>query len=455
MTNKPNLLIIHTDQQSAWTLGIYGGNIVDTPNIDNIGHKGAVFNNFFANSAVCTPSRGCFVTGRYPHCHGAYNNELELNRNETTIAHVLSKNGYDTGYIGKWHLDGKWNFKGVSDDTPDKWIAKERSMGFEDSTYMFNRGHRKSVIEKDDGSPPFRSLEIGDEKTYMTDWLTTKSIEFMDRPREKPFFLMLSIPDPHMPYTVREPYSSMFNPEDLPLPETFHQEDRPGWLENSQCNIRKRGWDESYIRKIKSQYLGEVKCIDDNVGRIMEFLTNKNILDDTIIVYTTDHGDYMGEHGLFAKDELYETASRIPMLMKWPEKIKEGTVIDNVVSNVDFQPTILGLMGIESCGREQGHDASPLITGKCTDWEDVAYIHHYSLEKVGIFTREYQLGLIKQGEHILFDRKNDPLQINNLFDNDKYKEVRNDLIRKIVDHNNEVNAPELTWLKDVEKEFTG
>lgn len=435
----PNLLIIHTDQQSSWSLSAYGGSLFETPNIDRIGREGAIFNNFFTNSAVCTPSRGCFLTGRYPHVHGAYRNNISLNRDEVTIAHIFQKNGYETGYAGKWHLDG----------TPRPgWVHPARSMGFEDCRYMYNRGHWKKIKEMRMSASPmvFPYKVIGDEESFTTDWLATKTIEFIKKDRQKPFFFMVSIPDPHGPYTVRPPYDTMFKPEDMPIPSTFRQENMPEWAENSRRYSRDDPNAEALLRERKAHYCGEVKCIDDNVGRILDCLEEEGILDNTIVVFTTDHGDYLGEHGLHGKNQLYETAYRIPLVIRSPQKIPAGTVIDNIVSMVDFQQTILGLMEIEPCGREQGADASSLLLGEDTDWQDEAFIHHSSFNRAGIFTAQYELAYVKDSDHILFDRVNDPEQVNNLFHDPKYKEVVDELTRRIIRHNIEVDSPAAEWL---------
>ena len=213
--NRPNLLVIHTDQQSSWTLSCYDDSLVSTPHADRLAAEGARFTQFFTNSAVCTPSRGCFVTGRYPHCHGAYRNNIPLGRDQTTFAHVLQQTGYDTGYAGKWHLDG----------TPRPgWTHPERSMGFADARYMFNRGHWKRIDD-----PPMPQMEpvvhhyreIGDEHSFTTDWLAQKTIDFIQQPRDNPFCYMVSIPDPHTPFTVRPPYDSMYDPQQMPIPDSY------------------------------------------------------------------------------------------------------------------------------------------------------------------------------------------------------------------------------------------
>ena len=444
--SQPNLLIIHTDQQSSWTLSAYGGTLIETPNIDRIGREGAIFTSFFTNSAICTPSRGCFVTGRYPHSHGAYTNNIPLNRDEITFARALLDAGYDTGYAGKWHLDG----------TPRPgWVHPERAMGFADARFMFNRGHFQKIEDS-----PMKDMQpvvhpygvIGDEKTYTTDWLTDKTIDFLSRPRANPFCYMVSIPDPHDPCEVRAPYDTLLCAEDMPLPPTFSQEALPAWADATRARGRYPLDDAQRAEKLrrrKALYFGEAKLIDDSVGRIIDCLEGRGILDDTIVVFTTDHGDYMGEHGLSEKNHLYETAYRIPLLVRWPEKIAPGTRADRIFSTVDFQPTILSLMGVGPCGREQGRDGSALLTGRPIEWVDEAFIHHSSLERAGIFTPEFELAYVKDDEAILFDRLNDGDQVHNLYGDGDHLETVRRLRGRIVQHHRDVNSPATEWLEQI------
>ncbi|MDW7656175.1 MAG: sulfatase-like hydrolase/transferase [Bacillota bacterium] len=464
---KPNILMILTDQQSSWTISAYGGSLVHTPHIDRIASEGARLDNYFTNSAVCTPSRGCILTGRYPHSHGAFLNDMSLNADEVTLAQVLRDQQYATGYIGKWHLDGTeaslrgtLRISGISADQagiryPDhpprigSSIPPERSKGFDDCRYMVEGGHGKMVIEQADGSFTISNQKIGDEQTYTTDWLFNKADAFVSRNRQNPFFLVLSIPDPHTPFTVRPPYDRMYAPEDMPVPETFH-DGKPDWLDTASARywtLLPEGMTEENLRKAKAQYCGEVKCIDDNVGRLLERLTQLDMLDDTIVVFTTDHGEYMGEHGIMYKNQLYETAYHIPFLIRWPEKIRPGTVIDSFVSTVDVQQTLLGLAGISPCGREQGRDASPLLRGENMPWVDEAFIYGSMKNRIGIFTPEFELAYVKEAvDNLLFDRVRDPLQQQNLFSDPAYKLAREDLKARIIAHARQWGSPELAWL---------
>jgi len=470
--HMPNVLIIHTDQQNCETLSIYGSQLIDTPNIDRIGREGAILNHFYTNVAVCTPSRGCFLTGRYHHSHGAEVNGRPIHQDEITFAKLLLYQGYETGYAGKWHLDGY--------DLRPGWVHPERSMGFEDCRYMFNDYHGKKIEDGRQDSktrtpydytydPVVYPLDvIGDETSYSTDYLTRKAIAFIEKERKKPFCYMLSIPDPHHPWSVRAPYDEMFKAEDMPIPKTFSQRDLPRWAKTVQNNgpFRHNNPErENELRKKLVSYYGMVKLIDDCVGRILDRLYQLNILDDTIIIFTSDHGDYNGEHGLFEKNKLYESVYHIPFLIRFPKLIPKGTVIDDYISTVDFQPTLLGLLGIEPSGREHGHDASPLLRGKKTDWINEIYIYQHLDGAAGMITPDYELAyvdryhsyeekrLVKckleppQSDGILFDRVNDPLQERNLINRPEYFKTVERLTKRLVTYNRSVYSPTLRWLE--------
>jgi uncharacterized sulfatase len=432
----PNLLLIHTDQQSLWTLSCYarelldepnyGAALVETPNLDRLAREGARLTNFFTNSAVCTPSRGCLFTGRYPHSHGAFRNDTPMNRDERTIAHVLQAQGYETGYAGKWHLDG-----------PPKpgFMTPANSMGFADCAFMFNRGHYKKMEDTPEGPKANPYDIIGDEKTYTTDWLADKAIEFIRKPRSGPFFYVLSIPDPHTPFTVRPPYMTMYKPEDMVVPKTF-----PGHI------VGHPKQDETWLRTQKARYCGLVKCIDDNVGRILTALEEHGALADTAVVFTTDHGEYMGEHGLMHKNQWYRGAYRLPFLVRWPGHVPAGLVLPQFTSNVDVQPTLLELLGFSPCGREQGRSFAPLLRGTDMAWTDEVQIHHSSLNGAGISTPDHELVLRRDQPAMLFDRKRDPEQTRNLAADPEFAPVRQRLAARIVAHHQETESPALAWL---------
>lgn len=451
--NKPNILIIMTDQQACWSVSAYGKHEVETPNIDRLAKEGVKFEQCYTPSAVCTPSRGCFFTGRYPHSNGAYRNDLPLHSDEITFGHILKEVGYKTGYVGKWHLNGG--------DSPG-WLTKETSMGFEDCQYMFNSGHFKMMIEEENKVEGIRvknksgiihpisdMSHVGNEESYTTDWITNKAIDKICSIDNQPFCYVISYPDPHQPYIVREPYSSMFDPEQMSIPDSFNEDYLPDWAENDTWGRHRYFSNDledrtNRLKYIKAMYCGAVKCIDDNVGKILEALDTSGQLDNTLIVFTTDHGDYMGEHGLLEKNNLYDSVYRLPFIVRWKGKLESGRSIQDYFNFVDFQPTLLSMLGITGSGKEQGNDLSDLIFNGHGDGINEAYIHPSDVPRGGIITPEFELAYVGKGfvnnpqhifkEHILFDRKKDPLQLHNLFGEPEYEDIIKELTYKIREH---------------------
>ena len=228
--DQPNLLIIHTDEHSFRTLGCYGGTIVETPNIDWLAAHGAKFTSFYATTPVCSPSRAAFVSGRYPQNTPVVTNNVPLDDEVVTFAEILGNNGYATGYAGKWHLDGNGK---------PQWAPK-RKFGFDDNRFMFNRGHWKKMKDSPEGAAiaprnaqgkPTYAVAGADEKSFTTDWLVSKTIDFIDANKDKPFCYMVSIPDPHGPNTVRPPYDTMFADAKIPVPASLRKtaEQTPKW----------------------------------------------------------------------------------------------------------------------------------------------------------------------------------------------------------------------------------
>jgi arylsulfatase A-like enzyme len=266
---------------------------------------------------------------------------------------------------------------------------------------------------------------------------------------------MLSYPDPHPPFSVAEPYASMFPESSIKLPETFHQKDLPKWAEQMRQDDLKREHvtstedpkREAILRNRKAEYLGMVKCIDDNIGRILQTLRERNLLEDTLIIFTSDHGEYMGEHGIYFKNAIYEPAHHVGMMMCWPGHIAPGTNIDHCVANVDILPTLAGLLGLKTAGKEQGRDASLLLRGQQNGaWEDVAFIHKDTYSQSGVFTPRWELGLAQDGDSVLFDRKNDPLQIHNLYHDAEHAALVKELTERTIQHNRQVGCPAMEWL---------
>ena len=430
-----NVLVIQTDEHNFRTLGCYRemmseeqafvwgkGVRVDTPNIDWLAKNGAICDRYYATSPVCTPSRAALISGLYPQNTGAISNNNPLGDHVITFAEILKRKGYATGYAGKWHLEG-----------PRKpgW-APPKNFGFEDNRYMFNRGHWKKLELTDEGprvgargkdGKPSYAVDGADERTFATDWLADRTIDFIKTNKDKPFCYMVAIPDPHGPNTVRAPYDTMFDPAPFRQP--------PSALAKADPNIPafQRVMKARFNAKQMALYFGMVKCIDDNIGQILDVLRSHKILDRTMIVFTSDHGDMCGELGRHNKGIPCEGSARIPFIMHAPGIVKPGTKIHNALGTVDFKPTLLSLLGHPQDLPCEGRDASAIFRGQDPPegWEDIAFVRiGTELSKwFGAFTTEHKLVLSHSGKPGFYDLINDPNELRNgLHDPENRAEIR-------------------------------
>ncbi len=379
---RPSLLILHTDEHNYRTLGCYRDllapdqariwgpkTIVETPHIDSLARDGAVCTRFYATSPVCSPSRAAFVSGLYPHNTGTPTNDMPMKDAVVSFAEVLRREGYATGYAGKWHLDG---------DGKPQW-APARQFGFADNRYMFNRGHWKKLGDSPEGpcvkavdekGRPTYNVDGADATSFATDFLADRTLGFLEDHAKDPFCFMVSFPDPHGPNTVRPPYDTMYADMKFDEPRTAHPtpEQTPRWGGPAA---------EKWNPAAMARYFGMVKCIDDNVGRILTTLKRLGRLDDTVVVFTSDHGDLCGEHGRHNKGVPFETSAGIPFVLRHPATVKAGTVVRLALGTVDFKPTILGLLGVPCPAPVEGRDGSSLFTGggrPPDGWADVTFL---------------------------------------------------------------------------------
>lgn len=417
---QPNVLIIHSDEHNFRTLGCYRkllpkeeafiwgeGVQVDTPHIDSIAARGALCTRYYATSPVCTPSRASFVTGLYPQNTGSISNDLPMLDDVESFAAVLAREGYDTGYAGKWHLDG---------EAKPGWTPA-RKFGFSDNRYMFNRGHWKKLGEDGKGphvaatnkkGEPTYDVAGADEKSFTTDFLIDRAIEFVTRKREAPFCFMVSIPDPHGPNTVRAPYDTMFDPARFRQPASAQA---TGDKLPSFCQVT----EDRFRAPQMALYFGMVKCVDDNTGRLLAALQDRGLISNTIVIFTSDHGDMCGEHGRHNKGIPCEASARIPFVIAAPGLIPPGTVIREALGTVDFKPTLLGLLGLQADRAMEGRNAAPLLqTGRApADWNDHTIVRIGGW--VGAFTQRHKLIVSPSDPPALFDLNADPFELRNVF----------------------------------------
>lgn len=435
--NRPNLLIVHTDEHNFRTLGCYralmsedqafvwGPTVCKTPNIDWLADHGAVATRFYGTTPVCSPSRSSLVSGRYPQNTPVVTNNIPMNDAVVTFAEILRRVGYATGYAGKWHLDGNGK---------PQWAPKQK-FGFTDNRYMFNRGHWKQLEDRPDGprvkarsgNRPSYGVAGADAESFTTDFLADKTVDFITAHKNEPFCYMVSIPDPHGPNTVRKPYDTMYADGTFKAPATGSKPSAglPSWGQ-------KQG---QFSKKMHVPYLGMVKCIDDNVGKILAAVRKAGLIDRTIIVFTSDHGDLCGEHGRHNKGVPYEGSAKIPFVLYCPGKVKAGTVVTQALGCVDFLPTILALMGVKTAGKEEGRDASGLFTGNPpADWKDLAFVRSTGTVHgwLAAVTSRFKLVVSSRDEPWLFDLEKDPDELTNLFARPKHRETVRALSRELI-----------------------
>ena len=437
LAKSNNVLVIQTDEHHFKTLGCYGGRIVETPNIDWIAKHGAIATSFYATTPVCSPSRGALISGRYPQNTPVTNNNISLGDHVVTFAEVLRQKGYKTGYAGKWHLDGLGK---------PQW-APIRKFGFDDNRYMFNRGHWKKFEITNDGprvaaikrGKPFYGVENADKESFSTDWLTNRTIDFINTNKAKPFCYMVSFPDPHGPNTVRKPYDTMYKDVNVPIPISVNKprSQTPRWAAGDPKITA------DTVRLLMPKYYGMIKCLDDNIGRILDTLRKNGQIDNTIIVFTSDHGDLCGEHGRLNKGVPYEGSARIPFLFHCPGKIPAGTIVNQALSCVDFVPTLFALTGDKLPKGVDGRDASALFRGSKNQWEDIAFIRSTSTGKpwLAAITDRYKIIYSALDDPWLFDLKTDPDELHNAFAQPKAQRIVKRLTAKLAAYTKHHNDP--------------
>jgi arylsulfatase A-like enzyme len=414
---RPNILYIMADDHAAHAIGAYGGRINKTPNIDRIAAGGMRFTNCFVTNSICTPSRAAIITGKYAHINGVpvFN---RFDGSQPTLAKYLQAAGYHTGMIGKWHLG--------SDPTGfDYWNILPGQGLYHNPVFLTPQGRKKHT-------------------GYCTDLIADFSLEFLDkRPKDKPFFLMCHHKAPHRPWQPDEKHRKQWESVQIPEPATFNDDyaTRSDAAREATMRIDRdltpmdlkekppAGLEGAALKKWKYQrymrdYLACVAAVDDNVGRLLDYLDKNGLTDNTIVVYTSDQGFFLGDHDWFDKRFMYEESLRMPFLVRWPGVVKPGTVSDGMILNVDFAPTLLDAAGVRVPADMQGRSFLPLLRGeRPRDWRTAMYyryyhypMHHRVQPHYGIRTERYKLiyfNKINQWE--LFDLEKDPHELKNLY----------------------------------------
>lgn len=407
MTKAPNLLFIMSDDHAAHAISTYGSEINSTPMLDRIAETGVRLDNAFCTNSICAPSRAAILTGTYNHINAVTTLDTPLDNSLWTFPAELGARGWQTALIGKWHL----GHGPTADPTMfDYWRV------------LPGQGHYHDPVMLDPGGV------IVERGGYVTDLITEDCIEWIDnREPGQPFALFCHHKAPHRRWDPAPRHFAMYDDVDIAEPPTF-RDDLVGRADVVQA-VKMRMMDLDpvldlaatvpdglsldeeiswrYQRYIK-RYLACVAAIDESVGRLLEHLEASGLADDTIVVYTSDQGFFLGEHGWFDKRLMYEESLRMPMLVRWPNSLPAGINLGEIVTNVDLAPTLLDLCGIEPPEHLQGRSFAPLLRGDAVeDWPKSMY-YRYWMHNDGSHQCPAHYG-IRTGTHKLIVYYNDPL----------------------------------------------
>jgi arylsulfatase A-like enzyme len=467
---RPNILFIFSDDHAYQAVSAYGGKLNQTPHIDRIAREGMRFDRCVVTNSLCGPSRACILTGKYSHKNGFYDNTSRFDGAQTTFPKLLQKVGYQTAIVGKWHL--------VSDPT-----------GFDFWKVLPGQGrYYQPIFITKAGRQP--------EPGYVTDIITRDALAWLETARDpdQPFMLMVQHKAPHREWAPGPDHVNDFKGVDLPEPPTLFddysgrssaaagatmriaqdmtlQSDLKVWESDGELESRmlklmtpdeqaawRAGYEEEnrefrenpptgkdlvrwkYQRYIKD-YLRCIASIDDSVGQLLAYLDESGLADNTIVVYASDQGFYLGEHGWFDKRFMYEESFRTPLVVRWPGKTAPGSVEARMVSNLDFAQTFLEAASVEIPDDMQGRSLVPLLKQQPTDdWRSSFYYHYYEgppavhtvAEHYGVATDRYKLiHYYRLNEWELFDLEKDPLEMRSVYDDPAYAKTRADLLTEL------------------------
>jgi len=472
---RPNILFIFTDDHAAQAVGCYGSKINQTPHLDRIAREGMLFRNCFVTNALCGPSRACILTGKYSHLNGFFMNGDRFDGSQQTFPKLLQNAGYQTAIVGKWHLE--------TDPT-----------GFDHWEVLVGQGTYYNPVLIQNG---VRKKFTG----YVTDIITDRAIDWLDRrDASKPFLLMYQHKAPHREWepgpqnlnlfqdrTIPEPatlfddytgrtsaahlqdmtIAKTMTPKDLKLvpPPNLTPEQLETWnaaytSENDAFHAAKLEGDDlvrwKYQRYLKD-YLRCIASVDDNVGRMLDYLDRTGLAKNTIIVYSSDNGFFLGEHGWFDKRFMYEESLRVPLMVRWPGVVQPGSVNGDLVSNLDFAETFLDAAGVAVPDDMQGRSLVPSLKGETPDdWRKAFYYHYYEFladqptphmvrRHCGVRTATHKLIHFYQlGEWELFDLEKDPQELRSVYDDPAYADIRQELTDQLTRLRTDLQVPDDT-----------
>lgn len=502
--DRPNIIFIFSDDHALQSIGAYGSKINETPNIDRIAKEGAVFTNSFCANSICGPSRACILTGKHSHLNGFLRNGNRFDGYQTTFPPILQKAGYQTAVIGKWHL-------GTDPVGFDYWEVLPGQGSYYNPDFIQMDGSRQRYTGYCTDLITDMSLE----------WLENQ------RDKDKPFVLMCQHKAPHRNWAPAPRHFKMFA-DDVPEPKTlfddyagrsallqenemsienhfhwghdmkFHGENKyPKYFAGRHSNgeyarmndDQKAAWDahyepenQAFLAKLEAgelddkqvtqwkyqryikDYLKCIAAVDENIGRVLNYLDDSGLADNTIVIYSSDQGFYLGEHGWYDKRWMFEESLRMPFVIRWPGVIKTGIRSDTMIQNIDYAPTFLDAAGVEVPDEMQGRSLLPVFENDCKDtpdWRDAIYYAYYENSAVhnvplhdGVRDKRHKLMYFpRTREWQLFDLKNDPHEMTSVHANPEYANVLDGLKKRYRDLRNwyEVNTATIPSTRGDEK----
>ena len=454
--DRPNILWICTDQQRYDTIRALGNRLINTPNLDRLVQSGVTLTNAFSQSPVCTPSRAAFLTGRYPRTTRCRQNGQAIPPYERLVTRLLADAGYTCGLSGKLHLsscagsrveqridDGYGTFHWSHHPQPD-WPENEYTQ------WLAAQGHTWEDLY-DGPSTPYVKHGIPAE-CHQTTWCAEMAVDFIRQNTDKQWLFSFNCYDPHHPFDPPEEYFRRYDPDQMPLPKY-----RPGeldnkpdyqqldhlWAHNEPGYFHVAGMTDDDRRQVTAAYYAMIELIDAQVGRMLKALEETGQLENTIVVFMSDHGEMLGDHGIYLKGpHCYDEAIRVPLIISWPGRFETGLRADALVELVDLAPTLLEAAGMVVPPQMQGRSLLPILTGRAdpSRHRDVIYSEYYNAwthphsyatvlrsrrEKIVVYHG------IEQGE--LYDLAEDPDEFNNLWDDPGRSGMKTRLLKQAFD----------------------
>ena len=433
--DRPNIVFVFSDDHALRALSCYGGSMLETPNLDRLAGEGVRFENGFVTNSLCAPSRASVLTGKYSHENGVRRNvfwgqQRPFDGSQMTVPNKLREAGYSTIHIGKWHLGGQP--RGF-----DYWKRLPAQGRYKNPTFL-----EKPEAEN---TRPKRTREDG----YVTELLTSETIDAIEEYRgDSPFYIQCWHKAPHRRWVPDERHEDLFEGETIPTPPTFDDDyetrssaarrarmrvaNMPDWRHEQPRGLSDEERKQWNYQQYMKNYLRTVKSLDENMGRLLDYLDESGLAEDTLVVYASDNGFFLGEHGYYDKRFMYEESIRIPLLMRYPPMTESGTTEERIARNIDFAPTFMDLAGVDIPDGVQGRSLRPLLAQEETpDWEQPLYYHFYEYplphrvhRHYGIRTDRYKLiYYYRINEWELFDLERDPNELRNVVDDSQYADV--------------------------------